>query len=488
MTNEFLLLGLLYGRLNEPESAAAPASPASAEPAPTPPEQADRAPSEDVPDEVPAPEGTATVETVATASAPTPAPSPAAKITGVAPSEAPAKAHDPNKDPTDVETTRYVPGKGFELATKDGRFSMQLRARVQIRYDLDHPNREGETTEQTMQIRRARLQLQGNLFGKHNRYYIQLGFSPRDQTGGLIAEDGSIRRNPLRDARVEFDYLRDFTIWAGQMKIPFSRQRVISSGNLNLVDRSLPNEEFQLDRDIGVQALSKDVGGMGWLAYNVGVFMGEGRNAFEPSNLGMLYVARVEFLPFGKFDDYTEGDLERMKKPGLSIGGAYAFHDRAPGDRSIHGSVPEDGGTTDIHSVTADVMFKWHGVSLHSNFHWRKGVHRENGGLLDEEGNAIPTALPRNGLGWFGQLGWLVPKIPFEVVARYGFARKRGGNDSALPWRDELGGGVNYYFAGHNLKLQLDYFRLWGADTGADVVAAMKHGTDRIRLQLQMAF
>lgn len=396
------------------------------------------------------------------------------------------KPIDPNKDPTDIEKSRYVPGKGVEFSTKDGRFSMQLRARVQVRYDLEHPNVQGESTEQTLQIRRARLQLQGNVFGKHNRYYIQFGFSPRDQTNGLLAEDGSIRRNPLRDARLEFDYLRDFTIQVGQMKIPFSRQRVISSGNQNLVDRSIPNEEFQLDRDIGLQALSKDVGGMGWLAYNAGVFMGEGRNAFEPSDFGMLYVARVEFLPLGKFDDYSEGDLERSKKPGLSIAGAYAFHDEAKGDRGTQGSVPEDEGTTDLHNVTADVFFKWYGVSLHSAFHWRKGFNRDNGGAVDEDMMPIPTAPTRDGLGWFGQLGWVVPKIPFEIVGRYGFARRQG--DSALPWRDEAGGGVNYYFAGHNLKLQLDYFRLWGADTGATVSDAVKHGTDRVRLQLQLAF
>lgn len=480
------------------------AAPAEAVPSTDPAPAGDRRPDADVPDEVTAPEPTVaeptpiaepTAPTTTTTAEPTAPAEPAAPAeptapagTDVAPAE-PSKPHDPNKDPTPVEVARYVPGKGFELSTKDGRFTLQLRARVQVRYDVEVPHLEGENVEQVMQIRRARLQLQGNLFGKHNRYYVQFGFSPRDQTGGLLAPEGSIRRNPLRDARLEFDYLRDFTIWAGQMKIPFSRQRVLSSGNQNMVDRSVANEEFQLDRDIGIQALSKDIGGIGWFAYNLGLFMGEGRNAFELSNPGMLYVARFEVTPFGKFEDYSEGDLERMKKPGLSIGGAYAFHDRAPGDRSTQGSIPADGGTTNIHNVTADVMFKWHGVSLHSAFHWRKGVDRKNGGLLDDEGNAIPTALPRNGLGFLAQLGWLIPKIPFEIVGRYSFSRRRGSPDvSAMPWRDELGGGVNYYFAGHNFKLQLDYFRLWGEDTGSTVRSAMKDGTDRLRLQVQLAF
>jgi hypothetical protein len=442
------------------------------------PEPTDRTPSTDVPVEVVAPADVAAPTPVSTAApiASAPAPEPAAVVTKDA------------GDPNDITKARLVRGKGIEWKSRDERFMLQLRARVQVRYDFEHPNVEGENNEQVLQIRRARLQLQGHIFGKHNRYYLQFGFSPRDQTNGLIADEGSIRRNPVRDARLEFDYLRDFTLWIGQMKVPFSRQRVNSSGDQNMVDRSLPNDEFQLDRDIGIQALSKDVGGKGLLTYNAGVFMGEGRNAFELTDLGMLYVARIAVLPFGKFEDDYEGDLERSKTPGLSIAGAYVFHDRAIGDRGVHGSRPADGGTTDIHNVTADVLFKWRGVSLTSAFHWRRGFNRRNGGALDDDGNTIATEAPRNGLGWFGQLGYVVPRIPFEVVARYGFARARGPGETSLPWRDEAGAGINYYFVGHSLKLQLDYFRVFGETTGTGYVDAARHGTDQLRMQMQLAF
>jgi len=202
----------------------------------------------------------------------------------------------------------------------------------------------------------------------------------------------------------------------------------------------------------------------------------------------MLYVARVVVSPFGKFEDDYEGDLERSEKPGLALAGAYAFHHQAIGERSTQGEIPQDGGTTDFHHVTSDVFFKWYGVSLHSAFHWRRGFNRANGGAVDEDMMPIATVAARNGLGWFGQLGWVVPKIPFEIVARYGFVRARSPGETSMPWRDEAGGGVNYYIANHNLKLQLDYFRLYGADTGAGVADAARHGTDRIRLQMQIAF
>jgi hypothetical protein len=53
---------------------------------------------------------------------------------------------------------------------------------------------------------------------------------------------------------------------------------------------------------------------------------------------------------------------------------------------------------------------------------------------------------------------------------------------------DEVGGGLNYYFVGHDLKLQLDYFRLSDQTMGASTAEALRHGTDRVRVQVQLYF
>jgi phosphate-selective porin OprO/OprP len=430
----------------------------------------------------------------APASEPAPAPAPE-------PPSHPTIAAEPEDDPeptlanldrtrvVDMPHARYGVGKGLTVSSANGRYSLQIRARLQIRDDIEHPNFEDEPTTNLFQIRRARVLLTGNVFSPYVRYYIQLGFSPRDMSNDLPSDlEDSIRRNPLRDARVELTRLRDFTIWAGQFKVPFSRQRTISSSNLSVLDRSLVNAEFSLDRDIGITARSQDLGGIDKLAYYVGVFMGEGRNAFESRDAGLLYVARFEVLPLGRFEDYVEGDVFRSEKPGLSIGAAYAFHDRAHAARGVGGDPPADGGTTNFHHVTADFMFKWQGVSLFSGFHLRRGFHRVNGGALDDAGMPIATVPARQGIGWFGQFGWVVPKIPLELVGRYGMTRNVYGDQSTQPNADEAGGGVNWYFIGHDLKLQLDYFRLWDESLGASYAEQARHGTDRIRLQLQVYF
>lgn len=413
--------------------------------------------------------------------------------------EAPPTEPEPEAEPTlgnldrasspPMPDVRYRIGKGVRVSTKDGRYSLQVRARLQVRYELEHPNVEGKPVSQLFQMRRARLLLTGNAFSRYIHYYIQLGFSPRDMSGAIPSGvEYSLRRNPLRDARIEVDRLRDFTIWVGQMKVPFSRERVISSSNLSMPDRSSVNSEFTLDRDIGVQVLSKDLGGIGKLAYYLGVFMGEGRNSFESRDAGLLYVARFEVTPFGKFEDYVQGDLERMKKPGLSIGAGYAFHDRAHAARGVSSDPPADGGTTNFHHVTADVMFKWWGLSLLSGFHLRHGFARKNGGELDDEGVPIPTVAARSGIGWYGQLSGLMPKIPLELVARYELVRNVYGDASSEPNSDAVGGGIGYYFVGHNLKLQLDYFRLWNNSLAASFADQARLGTDRVRLQLQLYF
>ena len=383
-----------------------------------------------------------------------------------------------------------APSRGVTVATADGRLSLTLRGRVQARYEAELPHASDTEASQTVQLRRVRLVLQGHAGSPRLRYYLQLGFSPRDQLGGLTAEDGSIRHNPLRDARLEFDHSRDLTLWVGQMKVPFSRERVLSSGALALVDRSPANEEFNLDRDVGLQLRSQDLGGLGWLGYSVGIFGGQGRNAFQSTRFGLLYVARVEARPLGAFEDYAGADLAREARPRLGLGLAYAFQDQAVADRGVFGERFADGGTSDFHHATADLVFKWRGWAMQAALHWRHGFHRHGGGARDDDGAAIAVVAPRSGLGAFAQLGWLpLPNRDLELVVRYALTRDpyhRGL--SSLPQRDEATVGANYYFAQHDLKLQLDYARLFDDTIAPRYWDALTDGTDRVRLQLQLAF
>jgi len=372
----------------------------------------------------------------------------------------------------------FKPGKGISFESKKKRFALQIRLRAQLLYSLVHDDAE-DTVEHGLQIRRARVVFGGHFFGEHNKFKTELAVSPRD----MGYRDGTVHQTPILDWYFEFDHLQSLTLRIGQYKVPYSRQRVVSSGDLQLVDRSLANNEFNLDRDVGFDFRSKDFMGWGKLRYYAGVYLGEGRDPFETDDFKMFYLGRIEVLPLGMFEDYAEADFERSLKPKLSIGAAYAFVDNAKRNRGILGNTPTDGGTTDYHNVTADVVLKAAGFSFTGEFFYRAGRRAFGGATeIDETGAEVPAPLEgsRTGLGWFAQAGFLIPRLPLEIAARYGEVRKLGSSSTA-PVQDELGGGLSWYVARHPFKVQLDYFRLWDDHD-------VRTGQNQLRLQLQAGF
>lgn len=364
----------------------------------------------------------------------------------------------------------FRPGKGLTIASEDGDFEAALKVRGQILATFATEHTDDGETESGAQIRRARFAMQGHMFGAHNKYKLELAVSPRD----VSSRGGATGTSPLLDWYMTFDYLPEATIVAGQYKVPYNRQRVVSSGSLQMVDRSIVQGEFNLDRNVGFDVRSTSLLDHR-LNYYAGFYMGEGRNAFESRQQNFLYLARVEVLPFGKFSHYIEGDFERTG-PRLAIGASYAYDKDSARDQGPLGSPPADEGTTSFHMAEADVLFKAYGFSVMAEAFWRDGK-RDAGDAVDDMGNPIPAEPPRDGLGFFGQAGYLLPRSGLELSARYGNIMA-ASEDTSLADRQELGVGVSYYFAHHTMKLQADAFRLWG-DSGID------DGTDQVRVQLE---
>lgn len=327
--------------------------------------------------------------------------------------------------------------------------------------------------------------LDSSFLETHSEKTTSFGYSSpsRLETSASTKAMGLCRGGPLLDWYVEFDHLRDLTVRVGQYRVPYNRQRVTSSANLELVDRSVANAEFTLDRDLGVDLRSKDLFGLDLLRYRAGVFIGEGHSARTLEELSFLYVARLELLPFGGFDDYVEADLKRLTRPRLAVGAAYAYLDEGKRNRGIIGSIPSDGGTTDTSNVTIDAMFKYAGFSATGAYFWREGVRKpgplvDAGGMpiLDPDGNPVAVEDPRDGHGYFAQVGFLVPRIPLGIVGRYSHLEPLG--TTSLEPRRAAGGGLTYYVRRHPFKIQADYFRLWEGHDFTD-------GADQVRVQLQ---
>ncbi len=389
----------------------------------------------------------------------------------VAPDPAPAEA--PEDAPKGVRF-RFKPGKGLLAESHDGQFSLATRVRGQFRYALEDS---ASGLLHQFRIRRARIVFSGHLFGSKNRYKMELAVSPNDLgIGNDLAEDLEDRvptNSPLLDLYMDFRQLRDLSVRIGQYKLPSNRTRVISSGNLQMVDRSIVNSEFTLDRDMGLDLRSADFLGLDLLRYYAGVSIGRGRDSQGFDDFGLNYFVRLEVLPFGMFKDYSEVDFKRTDRARLSIGAVYVYQDRNRGLRRITSRLPEDGGTTDYQMVMVDAIFKHSGFTAQVEAALRHGERNADG---DTSQGALTPA--RNGWGAMLQAGYLVQDVPFEVSARVGAVRSIGEADkTSLSDTHEVGVGMGWYFFEHPFKLQIDAFRLWQS--------RFAEGDTRVRVQLQ---
>lgn len=363
-------------------------------------------------------------------------------------------------------------GSGFyNVVAADSSYSMKFAARMQSLYvgEWDVNESEGlHNSSSQFLIRRARLKFGGFVLNPKVKYKIELGLTNKDQ--GKVGTDNNMAPKMILDAVVKWNFYKNFTIWAGQTKLPGNRERVVSSANLQLVDRSLVNKRFNIDRDMGVQLRHHFTLGEDFIVQeSLAMSQGEGRNLVQDNLGGYQWTARVEVLPFGKFKgkgDYTGGDLKREETPKLAVGATYDFNDNSVKDRSNMGSYMFiDNGMgyyeTDIHTVFIDAMFKYRGFSLMAEYASRDA---ESPIAINSDGSETgDMVLVGNGFNLMS--GYLFDN-DVEFTGRYTtiiLNQDVTGEDV----ENQYTIGVSKYFKGHKLKVQSDisYLTVENQDT-----------------------
>jgi phosphate-selective porin OprO and OprP len=357
-------------------------------------------------------------------------------------------------------------GRGVTVRSADGEASLTIRARAQLRGSYLDVAGTRQSQFDAM-LRRMRVVFTGDAMGPRLTYYVQLGFANLDMEPDL--------RVPLRDAYVTWAPARDAHLRVGQMKVPFGRQRVVSSSALQMVDRSISVAELNLDRDVGLRLFSDDLFGLNnRLGYSLGIFGGDGRNRTGRA-AGLLYVARAFVQPLGVFDDEQEADLDRTPSPRVRVGGGVAYNQNTNRPRSTTG-LPYPTGTFDYTHLGLDAAAKHRGLSLSGELLYRRADRDRLEALSD--GTPV-TLASRSGWGGYIQAGRMVSER-VEVTGCYGRILPRRGTDPSLVPASELGGGVSFYPRRQDLKLQADYFHLGAEDDEPD--------GRQLRIQLQVFF
>ncbi|MHC4615924.1 MAG: porin [Planctomycetota bacterium] len=377
--------------------------------------------------------------------------------------------------------------RNFFVQSADGNWRLRLRGQIQVRYVWNHQSSapDGEDDRYGFEVRRAKIKFDGNIIDPTWHYVINLAADHDDERfdggagGNVFSGQGDV---DLDDAIIIKDFENGLELWAGQFKMPFLQEELISSSRQLAAERSLVNQEFNQDRSKGVMLAYtggrwKIQGGFGdgFKSLNTPwnfVPLTSGANVSGLSS-SIAVTGRVDWLAKGDWGQFAALTSPRGSEDGLKIGAAAHWEEDKYDDFVIGPS-----GRTSSLSWTVDGMWQSDGWSL---FAYVVGRHVDAAGSPDLD-----------------QFGVVVQGGYYFTDKWEGYARYEWG-DNDLPGADDLSVvtvGANYYIHGHTVKWTTDLgvglqgiAATWRAgDAGWREDRPGEDGQVVVRSQLQLLF
>jgi hypothetical protein len=355
-------------------------------------------------------------------------------------------------------------GSSWRLTGVDPTFRLEISGRLQVGFVQDFTRRDPEVRNEDQpdfEVFRARLTFEGRAFRDWMRFSVAFDIEgDPTETGipfGLETQnfDSRNRLASMADAYLRFAFLDEFEIYVGQMKVPYSRQYLTSSGKQEFVDRSTLRSTFVPGRDVGLMIAGELGDDESFFAeYQLGVFDGEGSN-FTNDDKGLMVAGRFAVHPFGEAP-YTEGGLHGHEGFLLALG--------------VNGWLHQDDqhlSERDDWAVGTDLAIFWGPFSVLAELHYHERGRRR---------------VDRRAVGWLLQLGYMIVPDKFQIALR-GAEHSWDASQTDASRREYLL-GLNYYFDGHSFKLQADFG--WVEEHEHDHI--FNRDGWRFRLQLQVNF
>jgi phosphate-selective porin OprO/OprP len=399
----------------------------------------------------------------------------------------PFDAHGVNKQGTKKP---FYGKKGFHFESDDGLFSTNLQWRAQMRFsnpgDGDPKTPADFTTDpetNNFELRRVRMKIGGHGYKPWLKYYFEVDLQP-SKSFSASSSNASAR---VIDWRIDVQPWEEFGFRLGQWKINYNRERVDSSGRQQFVERSIVNSVFTLDRQIGAMIKGRLNKGTAFdMRYFAGLFNGEGR-ASDNANSHMMKMARLQWNILGGDLKWRQSDVKRHEKPTLQIAGGWAGN-RGPCTKWSSSGCGALGGFTSVSSSTgnrfdieqyvAELAYKYQGLSVQSEYHWKDIEDTETGVTYDLKGSYAQVGY------FFNEINKSIPE-ELELAFRYAFVDEPDSSNITLEnTREEFTVAANYFIAGHNNKITLDYSYL----TLDDASGNRTYSDNRIRLQWDISF
>jgi hypothetical protein len=330
--------------------------------------------------------------------------------------------------------------KGLQYQPVDSATDLWLGLRFQTRYD----NFKGDISsldvlrgdqDSGTELRRGRIKGGGKLWADWFDVYSEYDF----------------KSETLLDYRATATYNDWLNFRVGQWKSEFNRERIDSSGKQQLVERSIANYWFTIDRQTGV-ALSPRLykGSRHDMHLWLELLTGHGRGAGFQSGDGLL-LGRVQLNPVGEELPFSQSDLKRRQRPLTSFAVAAAAGDSpytrfsSSGGGNLPGYQP---GDFRLRQLMIESAAHYRGMGWQQELHWKEVKNRSDGSTRKIWGGYAQV-------GSFINEWWPPMPAPLELVARVAYVDPDTPDRSDHQWEYTI--GANWFFNGHRNKLTLDY-------------------------------
>lgn len=342
----------------------------------------------------------------------------------------------------------YSYGKGLGITSADSIFQLNIRFRMQSRATFIKD--EDESGKYDAHIRRLRLRFDGYVGNPKFLYVLQLSFAPGDV--GEIEEGKNI--NIIRDAALIYRPNKNWSFTFGQTKLPGNRQRVNSSGALQLTDRSINNAKFNIDRDFGIQAYYLNENKEEF-SFNLktAISSGQGRNWTGKTSDSYALTGRVELFPFGIFTKdgaYFEGDIAREQSLKTMLSATYYHNNNAQLSQGQLGEKLFEKRSFD--GLFLDFIAKYNGWATMVAYMSRtsdKPITYEN---PDAPGSEFNYVYAGHGLDY--QLSYIFPSN-YELIGRFSTQKVNNKlHEINVPSAKQYSLGLTKYFWEHAFKIQ----------------------------------
>lgn len=338
------------------------------------------------------------------------------------------------REVTAARPIEYRIGKGFTFTSPDGRFQLSIGGRGQFQYQyLDKDDANGPVQDTSVfRIRRFKAFMGGHAFTQDLTYRVQVD----------LAKSGTAQM--LEEAWINYRFIEEAQVKAGQYKVPFARQELTSDGALQFVDRSNAVDSFKPSYDIGATVRGSAIGGK--LTYDAGIFNGSGQSATRTTNSGAV-AARVVFNPFGEMR-YSEPDLENSLRPLLSVGA-----------NDFANTLKRNGHSTFLDITTATPPYagakgwfgkdaantsdlRQHGTGRRRHVRVRRRIQAARllraGGVFRWKGRRKTNGRSAHARGYYAQAGYFLLPKRLEAAARYSCVDPTGTRRGTSRWRSRV--------------------------------------------------